>query len=271
MEPAHELCSLGRPLAVGRTAEIFRWEDGRVLKLFRREWNEGAACIEAQKARAVYAAGLPAPAVYERVQIADRFGIVYEEIRGRSLVEVLRIRPWRIGSAARILADLQLQLHQVRLATLPPLRERLAQAIQRAPGLSHGDRHALLITLARLPEGNSVCHGDFHPLNVFLTERGPVVLDWIDATQGTPWADVARTSLLIRGAALPADTPRPRVVQLMRRLLHRTYLRLYFAGRPPDPDEWQAWQAVVAGARLAEQVPGEQAGLLSMARAGLGR
>jgi len=256
-------------LAEGRTAEIFRLEGGRVLKLFRPGWGEGDARYEARKAEAVYAAGLPAPAVHGVTQVDERFGIVYEEIVGRPLMESLQRRPWAIHETARFLADLHLQVHKARIPALPRVADRLTRAIERAPELAEQERASLLTLLGRLPGGNAVCHGDFHPGNVYLTERGPIILDWMDATQGNPVADVARTAVLFRAAVLPQDMPGRRVIELIRRAFLRAYLRQYSAATPAEPDQFLAWNAVVAGARLAERIPGEEKRLLALVAAGL--
>lgn len=259
---------LGPRIAEGRTAEIFRLEGGRVLKLFRPGWGEGDARYEAGKAEAVHAAGLPVPAVHGVTQADGRFGIVYEEIIGRPLMESLQRRPWGLVKTARFLADLHLQVHTARIPTLPRAVDRLTRAVERAPGLAEQDRASLLVLIGRLPGGDAVCHGDFHPGNVYLTERGPIVLDWMDATQGNPLTDVARTAVLFRTAVLPKDMPGRRVVELIRRAFLRAYLRRYFAAAPAAPEQLDAWTAVVAGARLAERIPGEENGLLALAAAG---
>ena len=260
---------LGPRIAEGRTAEIFRLEDGRVLKLFRPGWGEGDARYEAGKAEAVHSAGLPVPAVYGVTQADGRFGIVYEEIIGQPLMESLQRRPWAVRETARLLADLHLQLHKARIPALPRATDRLTRALERAPELKAEQRAALLSLLGRLPGGDAVCHGDFHPGNVYLTERGPIVLDWMDATQGNPLADVARTSVLFSAAVLPRDMPGRRVVELIRRAFHRVYLRRYLAATPADPGQLGAWIAVVAGARLAERIPGEEKRLLGLVADGL--
>lgn len=42
-----------------------------------------------------------------------------------------------------------------------------------------------------------VCHGDFNPSNVIITDDGtPYVIDWAHVTQGNASADAARTYLL---------------------------------------------------------------------------
>ncbi len=35
--------TLGKPIALGRTAEVYAWADGQVLKLFRPGWGKQAA------------------------------------------------------------------------------------------------------------------------------------------------------------------------------------------------------------------------------------
>ncbi len=46
-------------------------------------------------------------------------------------------------------------------------------------------------------KGTAVCHGDFNPSNVIVSEDGTLsVCDWAHATQGAPAADVAMTYLL---------------------------------------------------------------------------
>ena len=58
-------------------------------------------------------------------------------------------------------------------------------------------RYELHTRLEGMPKHTKVCHGDFNPSNIIITENGtPYVLDWSHATQGNASADVARTYLL---------------------------------------------------------------------------
>jgi len=76
-------------------------------------------------------------------------------------------------------------------------RCNIAARIKSAKGLPVRFRRTALRELNRLPTGGFLCHGDFHPDNVIWSERGPVVIDWLDANRGDPAADVARTPMLI--------------------------------------------------------------------------
>src|SRR6478752_2749091 len=95
----------------GFTADVYAWGDGRVLKLF----HPGAPDRperEYRVTRAVHAAGLPAPAVYELVEVDGRAGIVFERVDGPSLFEYVQARPWKLWWAIRRLAELHAQIHR---------------------------------------------------------------------------------------------------------------------------------------------------------------
>jgi uncharacterized protein (TIGR02172 family) len=257
---------LDAPIAAGRTAEIYPWKDDLALKLFRKGWGEAAVYYEAEKSRSVHAAGLPVPAMEGVVEVNGRFGILYERITGTPLIWLIQTKPWRLVWTARLLADLHLQIHSCQIPSLPSQKERLARHIRSIDGMPVEVQQTLLNILASQPEGQAVCHGDFHPENIILTHNGPVILDWMDATRGNPVADVARTSFLFRKAVLPPQMTARRLIELIRGMFHRIYLKTYFKGRNCDPAEWEAWSVLVAAARLAEDIPEEQEMLIDLVR-----
>ena len=58
-------------------------------------------------------------------------------------------------------------------------------------------RYDLHNRLERMPKHSNVCHGDFNPSNIIITEDGtPYIIDWAHASQGNASADIARTYLL---------------------------------------------------------------------------
>ena len=112
----------------------------------------------------------------------------------------------------------------------------------------------LLSLLEELPQGNRICHGDFHPGNVMLTTKGDIAIDWIDVTVGNPLADVARTAIISLGAAASDQIPNP-LMKGFARLFHAIYLRRYFRLRPGGEREYRRWLPIVAAARLSENIP----------------
>jgi len=249
--------SLREPIALGRTAEIHAWGDGRVLKLFHTWVSEGMVTYEAEISRKIHASGLPVPAVGETVTIGDRHGLVYERITGTPMLDVLTHRPWLLIRYARLLADLHIGMHrEPAIDGLPPQRERIANKIDRAKVLEPHLKRTALNALADLPDGGALCHGDFHPANILMTPRGPIIIDWPDATVGNPIADLARSSIIQLGASQSADDPW--VSRLALAWYHRIYLRRYLKPNPGAADEYRKWLPVVAAARMSEGIANAQ-------------
>jgi uncharacterized protein (TIGR02172 family) len=261
--------TLNTPIAIGRTAEVYEWQEGAILKLYHEwcppHWVEN----EAKVARAVVAAGIPTPAPLELLEVNGRRGIVYERVTGISMLQDLNARPWLIFHFARTLADLQARTHQLSISGLPSAKNGLAHAVRRAPHLEEELRERALDHLASLPDGEKVCHGDFHPGNVMMTAKGVVIIDWMTASAGNPWADVARTSMLLSIGAKNAGKMLSPMVRLFIRLYHQAYLDRYRSLIPDQDDELKKWSPVIAAARLDERIDGEHEALIEITREGL--
>ncbi len=245
-----------RPIAYGRTAEIYPWRDHQVLKLFH-EWFPGEAVRnEACIARAVQAAGLAVPQVGEIVEVDGRLGLEYQRLEGASMGGEMVARPWRLGRLARQLAELHAGMHDFAgIEGMPSQRERLESKIKGAEGLGVALQESLLQQLDGMPTGDRLCHGDFHPWNVLMTAGGAVVIDWDSATWGNPLADVARTAVLLAGVSKMSQMVTWRE-KLAARWCRRVYVRRYFELRPGGEEECRAWCPIVAAARMSEGIPG---------------
>ncbi|HEX7863287.1 MAG TPA: aminoglycoside phosphotransferase family protein [Verrucomicrobiae bacterium] len=220
-----------RPLYKGGTSDVFIHGEGRVLKLLHRRFPRSTAELELEITRALHAAGLPVPAAYEVVEQDGRCGIVFERVGGGSLLQLVEQKPWRIFWSARLLAELHARVHRhTAPAELPTQREQLETWLRKALDFTPTERRAAEESLALVPSGNSVCHGDMHPANILLTSRGPVIIDWTSGRRGNPVVDVARTCVLFESAKLPPDARwhMHMLLALARQLLHRAYLSRYF-------------------------------------------
>ena len=247
--------SLEHPIARGRTADVYEWDKGYVLKLFHNWFELENIEYELKIARAVHASGVKTPAVCELVQVDGRNGLIYERVDGRSMLEMFQQKPWKVFQYGRMLAELHAQMHEcVFDANVPPQRKKLQYKIQHADALPAQLKPKLLDALASLPEGDRVCHGDFHPANVLITGNDATVIDWIDASRGNPLADVARTSIIVAGAVASSQISNP-VLKVFLRVFHSAYLKHYFRLRPGGKNEYIRWLPIVAAARLMEEMP----------------
>ena len=244
----------------GESAEVYAWEDGQVLKLYRKEYPRRKMEHEAHVAQIIHKHGLPVPAFCGTVTVDGRYGIIYEQVIGTSMMEMIVTRPATALRLIRMLAELQAEIHRLRkIEGLPTQVQMLkGKILSVKPELLTPElRDAVLELLYRLPIGNQLCHGDFHPDNVIMAETGPVVIDWPSATNGNPLGDVAFSSLMLSKATPPDGKPLPWILDLFRQWFHRRYLKRYFRLRPAAQEEFEQWLIIGAAVRLSEGMPGE--------------
>ncbi|HSO12340.1 MAG TPA: aminoglycoside phosphotransferase family protein [Anaerolineales bacterium] len=258
--------SLNHPIARGRTADVYDWDEGHVLKLFHNWFERDNIEYELKIARAVHASGVKSPSVGDLIQVQGRNGLIYERVAGKSMLEMIQQKPWKVFQYGRMLAELHAQMHEcVFEADIPTQRRKLERKIQGVDVLPAPLKTALTTSLLSLPDGDRVCHGDFHPANVLISGNNATVIDWIDAARGNPLADAARTTVILLGAANTTQTP-DLVVKMFTKLSHAVYLREYFRLRPHGMDEYHRWIPIVAAGRLTEGMPELEKWLLEQAR-----
>lgn len=200
--------SLPTLLAQGREAETFLNADGSVLKLWRDPAHEWRREREVAALAALAGAGVPAPAVLATEVVDGRPGLVMSRVEGGDLFARLERQPLAFVRAGKALGVAHASMHDVLAPPgLPAVKDDLRQRILVAEALPADLRSAVLALLDRLPEGDRLCHGDFHLGNMMGSWTSPVVVDWGDAARGDPLADVARTRLIQRAGELPPWSP----------------------------------------------------------------
>lgn len=241
---------LGERIGEGKVAEVFAY-GADVVKLYRDGGKE-QAFREAAHLALLEARGVPAPQVICAGRFEGRWGLVMTRAGGTSLGQFAMEAPENFTPAMTEFAQLHRRLHAVSGRGMPPLKGRLAIAISGAPGLSEAMQGELQARLADLPDGEALVHGDFHPFNVMGRGADAVVVDWLDAASGPIEADMCRTWLLLSSLSEAAAD---------------AYLEAYAATGSSGPSRQMvmAWLPVLAGARLAENVPDDAPRLLHLA------
>jgi aminoglycoside phosphotransferase (APT) family kinase protein len=243
--------TIGRLLAAGNVAEVFEW-GSHVVKLYRSSAKKATAFREAANHAAVEAMALPVPAVWGVLEVGGRWGIVFDRVRERSFAERMREDPRVMPECLLALARLHARIHDQPARQLGSLKSRLATRIAGTGLLDEPLKQILLGRLADMPDGDRLCHGDFHPVNVLGQNSLPMVIDWPDACCGDPAADVSRSYLLLKLHA--GDIVGP-------------YLDAYCNITNTPRAKILDWLPYVAAARLAEDVPDDWARLLEIVHA----
>jgi Ser/Thr protein kinase RdoA (MazF antagonist) len=145
----------------------------------------------------------------------------------------------------------------------PNLKQEFIRKIKFTTKLNTEKKDFVIDNLNNLPDSNSICHCDFHPDNIILSSRGPVVIDWVNSLIGNPLADVARTSLMLRSFVLPPE-PTPYWIKnrTSRLKFHSIYLEEYLKLCVLDVKEFEIWELPVATVRLGENIVEEEQQLL---------
>ena len=94
-----------------------------------------------------------------------------------------------------------------------------------------------------MPKHTKVCHGDFNPSNIILSDEKAYVIDWSHATQGNASADAARSYLLF---------------SLQNEELAKKYLTLFCKKSNTALQYVQQWLPIVAATQLGKGNPEEK-------------
>lgn len=243
------MCLFEHPvLSEGRCAWVLDLGNGRVLKC-AKPGLEDILDLESQVLEALQGTAIPVPTYYGLAESGGFRGLEMDRVVGPTLEQVLADDPGSQIEMVDKFVDVHFTIHQ----TVLPMR-RLAAMLKddlSASGLDEEQQNRHRETLAkteRLPQ--SLCHYDYHPGNVILTDAGLVVLDWVTGTIGAAVLDVARTLLL---CTYPDRTP-PEFRPAVNRL-HERYADHYDLSE----NDLHDYLSLVAAARLSEGFEGEEA------------
>jgi aminoglycoside phosphotransferase (APT) family kinase protein len=252
-------------IAEGREAEMFAWEEGTILRLMRDPQGQQRLQREAVAMKAASDRGIRVPAVHGLTMVEGRPGLIMERIDGPDLLTLVSRRPWRVFRAGRICGEVHARLHAAGAPRrIPALRETLRQWIGSSNRVPERLAEFALEVLEGLPDGDALCHGDFHPANILMADGMPVVIDWTNAARGDAVGDVARSLVLFRiGEPPPWYPATARYLHgIGSRIVTSGYLRAYRRVRPLDIAVVERWEVAHAAARLAaEPIPEEEQAL----------
>ena len=142
-----------------------------------------------------------------------------------------------------------MEVHSKKVPLLNKLKDKMNRKITETD-LDATTRYELHTRLEGMPKHDKVCHGDFDPSNIIITDEGKAyILDWAHVTQGNASADVARTYLLfwLAGDITGADK----------------YLNLFCKKSDTAKQYIQKWLPIVAASQSVKGREQEREFLLS--------
>lgn len=126
-----------------------------------------------------------------------------EKLNGYSMMKAMELKPMNSMSFAVPLAKTHYELHKPIQKKLPSIKDQLFTKINSIGMLSSSTKDKLYSYITSLKDEAVLCHSDYHPENVFITDDKLIVFDWSTATIGNRFSDVAHTNLLLRYGVSP--------------------------------------------------------------------
>lgn len=235
-------------IATRKDKTIYR--DGDLcIKVFDENYSKADILNEALNQARIEETGLNIAKVQEVTMIDSKWAIVTDYIEGKTLAQLMEENPEKTDEYLELLVDLQLSVHSKTCPMLNKLKDKMNRKISQS-SLDATTRYELHTRLEGMPKHKKVCHGDFNPSNIIITNDGtPYILDWAHATQGNASADVARTYLLF---CLKGDEK-----------LANDYLNLFCKKSNTAKQYVQKWMPIVAASQSVKGNEEEREFLLS--------
>ena len=226
------------------------YRDGdNCIKVFDEGYAKADILNEATNQARVEETGLQIPKIREVMMIDGRGAIVSDFIPGKTLSTLMAENPEKTEEYLSLFVELQLSVLKKTSPRLSKLRDKMRDKISQA-ALDATTRYELHARLEGMKRHSKLCHGDFNPSNVIISEDGtPYIVDWAHATQGNGAADAARTYLLFCLEGKEA--------------LAKRYLELYCQKSDTARQYVQKWMPIVAASQSVKGNEHEREFLLS--------
>lgn len=238
---------LGKVIGVGNTAEVYQWGEDKVLKLFFSDYPKEAVEKEFYNAKIVSNLDFEKPKAYEIAFSEGRMGIVYDRVEGESLLDWV-MKTYNLQECAVIMAKLHKTILQNKVSDVPNYKEFLKSNIVNATLDNLKKLEEISRVLDKLPDGDTLCHGDFHPGNILIYDGQAMVIDFMNVCHGDFLYDVARTVFLVEYTPVPVEAENREMIIQFKKTLTDLYLLQMKVTRESIED----YLSVIIAARVGE-------------------
>ena len=97
----------------GECADIYEVDANTVLKLSKPGWSREMLYQEYLNGKLMGDIGIPAPKVYDFVEIDGRYGYTMDKLNDVTLVNLMWKNPWKLTAYAKKLAAIHAQMHSI--------------------------------------------------------------------------------------------------------------------------------------------------------------
>ena len=249
-----------RLLAQGGQALIYEYGEGRVLRVLRNPDDAELLQYEIAITKALLGSDVSVPEVYESLTVDGKPAVAVQRIPGISMLAYMKAHPLKLKTLAHTLAELHIAVSAAHVPGLKPARGRARVLTDKSAVLSLEDKAFVQQLIEALPDGEALCHGDFHPGNILMHDGKHYIIDWFGAYQGDMLSDAAHTYLILKNVPrFPGVSALAHVVmKLSGVMLAHAYLRSLRGLTDVDMGQFSRWLAVKAAERSFYGMPAEK-------------
>lgn len=174
----------------GMMAKVYLW-NGYAYKCFVEDYRDDWIAYEMRIQNTINKTGLSTVRYYPS-ELAHSIKMDY--INGIVLADKIRQDKYK-GGLDDLLEVFQ-GVHEITGVDLPRLNPFLLREIRNV-NIEDSKKELAYHYIGELSDGDTLCHLDFHFLNLMYTENGYVIIDWVNAKIGNPIYDYARSYVIL--------------------------------------------------------------------------
>lgn len=237
----------GKIIGIGNTATVYEWGKDKVIKLFHQDYPKDAIEKEFFNSIAIRNMNFEKPNAYEIIACKERIGIIYDRINGESLQDWV-LKTGDVQECAVYMASLHKLIIKNKIEGIPSYKDFLKFHISKAPSINLKQQKEVFVDIDLLPDGDTLCHGDFHPGNIIISNGRVITIDFMNICKGNLLYDIARTVFLLEYTPVPVEAGNWEELLNFKKVLADLYLKQMKVSR----DMIQNYLTIIILARKGE-------------------
>lgn len=228
----------------GANGTVYRIDPETILKLYNKPDVMDEIIDERRHAKCALLMGIPTAISFDIVKSGDKYGTVFELLDAKSLVGTLGDENADIGKLAGEYVELLKEVHaltgndvvDIEISRISDKFKTWAEFVESE--LNESECEILRAFTAKLPDNDSVLHGDCQPNNVMNTKDGLLFIDMDTLVLGDPVFELGFLYSTMIGYRLVDENDR--LVKLDTKLCNefwKVVFGLYYADKSDEEKE----------------------------------